>query len=171
MQCEVCGRQIRGKSYRTIIEGARMIACIECAKLGSGYWDFESLKGGQKPQQKKVLPRTKRPTVIADDLELTDDVGLRVRQAREGMNLSHKDLGRKIGEKISVLRKIERGKMTPDQALTKKLEHALKIRLLIPSSEPQAPIPTSSRSQSVTLGELISLKVKEAEVAKEREPS
>ena len=80
-------------------------------------------------------------------------------------------VGRKIGEKVSLLRKIERGKMTPNQTLTKKLEHALKIRLLAPASESKAPIPPSSRSQPVTLGELISLKVKEAEVAKEREPS
>jgi putative transcription factor len=171
MQCEVCGRQIRGKPYRTIIEGARMIACNECAKLGSGYWDFKPLRSDQQQQQRKILPRTKRPTMIAEDLELTDDVGLQVRRAREEMNLSHKDLGRKIGEKVSVLRKIEIGKMTPNQTLIQKLEHALKIRLLAPPSEPQAPIPSSSRSQPVTLGELISLKVKEAEVAKEREPS
>lgn len=170
MQCEVCGREIRGKPYRTIIEGARMIACNECAKLGSGYWDFKPLRSGQQ-QQKRVLPRTKRPTTIAEDLELPDDVGLQVRRAREEMNISHKDLGRKIGEKVSVLRKIEMGKMTPNQTLTKKLEHALKIRLLAPPSESKTPIPPTSRVQPVTLGELISLKVKEAEVAKEREPS
>jgi putative transcription factor len=90
-----------------------------------------------------------------------------VRQAREKLGLSHDDLGKKIGEKISVLRKIESGKMHPDQKLTNKLQHALKITILTPYSEPK--MKTQGLSfPHVTLGEVVQLKEKRTEAKKER---
>ncbi|MBE0511955.1 TIGR00270 family protein [Candidatus Bathyarchaeota archaeon] len=174
MQCEVCGRRIPGKPYRAIIEGARMIVCSECAKLGSGYWEAKPQRRAKriaKPQLKlSILGKKQRPTVT-EALELVGDFGLRVRRAREGLELSHEDLGRRIGEKVSVLRKIESGKMTPDLMLAEKLEHALKIKLLVPPSEPKAPSVALSQPREITLGELIRLKERKTEVTKERKQS
>ncbi|MGQ9460073.1 MAG: multiprotein bridging factor aMBF1 [Candidatus Bathyarchaeaceae archaeon] len=170
VNCEVCGRQIVGKPYMAVIEGAKMVVCGNCAKLGSAYWE-------EKPQRRvkrtaKPLPRTsvsgkKQPPALAEALELVDDFSQRIRRAREGMELSHEDLGRKIGEKVSVLRKIESCKMTPDHRLAGKLQHALKIKLLVPPSEPKA-LPTAlPQPREVTLGEVVLLK-KKTEVAEER---
>jgi putative transcription factor len=50
-------------------------------------------------------------------------------------NLSHEDLSRMIGIKISILRKLEMGKMIPDQSQAKKLERFLKINILHASLE------------------------------------
>ena len=108
---------------------------------------------------------------MTEALELVGDFGLRVRRAREELELSHEDLGRKIGEKVSVLRKIESGKMAPDLMLAEKLEHALKIKLLVPPSEPKAPSVALSQPREITLGELVRLKEKKTEVAKERKQS
>jgi putative transcription factor len=80
-------------------------------------------------------------------------------------------LGTRIGEKVSVLRRIESGKMTPDLMLAEKLEHALKIKLLVPSSEPKTPSIALSQPHEITLGELVHLKEKKTEVAKERKQS
>jgi len=171
VNCEVCGRQIVGKPYRAIIEGAKMIACGNCVNLASAYWE-------EKPQRRvkrtaKPLPRIsvsgkKQPPALAEALELADDFSLRIRRAREGMELSHEDLGRKIGEKVSVLRKIESGKMTPDLMLAEKLEHALKIKLLVPPSEPKAPSAALSQPREITLGDVVRLKERKTEVTKER---
>ena len=100
---------------------------------------------------------------MTETLELVGDFGQQVRQARRGLGLSHEDLGRKIREKVSVIRKIESGKMIPDLVLAEKLEHALKIKLRVPASEPKVQPVLSSKSRGTTLGDLIQFKVKEKE--------
>ena len=167
MQCEVCGRQIFGAPIRAIIEGAEMTVCSECAKLGSGYWEPKLQRRAKKSIKRQPTisfsKRKQRPTVT-ETLELVGDFGQRVRQAREGLGLSHEDLGRKISEKVSVLRKIESGKMVPDLVLAEKLEHALKITLRVPASEPNVqPVLSSKPPRGTTLGDLIQFKVKEKE--------
>ena len=166
MQCEVCGRQIFGAPIRAIIEGAEMTVCSECAKLGSGYWEPKLQRRAKKSIKRQPTisfsKRKQRPTVT-ETLELVGDFGQRVRQAREGLGLSHEDLGRKISEKVSVLRKIESGKMVPDLVLAEKLEHALKITLRVPASEPNVQPVLSSKPRGTTLGDLIQFKVNEKE--------
>jgi putative transcription factor len=174
LQCEVCGRRILGKSHRTIIEGAKMIACSECTTLGSGYWEPKSKRITRKIAKTwpkpPILRKKHRPTV-AESLELVGDFGVRVRRAREESELSHEDLGRKIGEKISVLKKVESGKMTPDLMLAKKLEHALKIELLVPILESRTSSIALSQPREITLGELVRLKEEKTEATKERKQS
>ena len=174
VNCEVCGRQIIGKPYKAVIEGAKMVVCGNCAKLGSAYWEEtpqRRIKRIAKPLPKISVSGKKQPPRLAEALELVDNFGLRIRRAREGMELSHEDLGRKIGEKVSVLRKIESSKMTPDHMLAEKLQHALKIKLLVPPSEPKVPSAALSQPREVTLGDVIRLKEKKTEVNQERKPS
>lgn len=174
MRCEVCGRRIVGKPYKAVIEGAKMVVCGKCVKLASAYWEEKpqrQVKRTAKPLPRISVTRKKQPPALAEALELVDDFSLRIRRAREEMELSHKDLGRKIGEKVSVLRKIESGKMTPDHRLAEKLQHALRIKLLVPPLEPKAPSIVLSQPHGVTLGEVVLLKKKKTEENKERKPS
>jgi putative transcription factor len=168
LQCEVCGRQIFGAPIRAVIEGANLSVCAKCAKLGSGYWE-------PKPQQrakksKKIQPisysKRKQQATVTETLELVSDFGQRVRQAREGLGLSHEDLGRKTREKVSVLRKIESGKMVPDLGLAEKLEHTLKITLRVPAAEPKVQPVSSSKPRGTTLGDLIQFKLRDEEAEK-----
>jgi len=148
-----------------------MVVCSECAKLGSGYWEAKPQRRAKKitkPQPKLSILRKKQRPTVTEALELVGDFGLRVRRAREGLELSHEDLGRKIGEKVSVLRKIESGKMTPNLTLAEKLEHALKIKLLVPPSEPKAPSALLSQPREITLGEVVHLKERKTGATKER---
>lgn len=114
---------------------------------------------------KKQVPQ------VAENLELVDNFGSHIRQAREKMGLSHEDLGRKISEKVSVLKKIESGKMTPTYQLAERLEHTLKIKLYVPLTEPKIPsISVPLKPREVTLGDLINVK-KKTEEKEERKPS
>jgi len=176
MQCEVCGHRIEGKPYRAIIEGAKMTVCEECAKLGSASW--EELPLVQRTVKKKVKPTLRIPLKksqpeleLTQTLELASDFSLRVRKAREKLGLSHEDLGKKIGEKVSVLRKIESGKMVPDHRLANKLEHELKIDLLVPLSEPKIKSVSLSMPREATLGDVAQIKRKKVEESEERKPS
>ncbi len=147
-----------------------MMVCSECAKLGSVYFEAKS-----EPRLKKITRRLPRPMLPpkrqpplseTDTLELTEDWNGKIRQAREKMGLSHEELGKKISEKVSVLRKIESRKMTPDNVLTEKLQHALHIKLMVPASEPKVPANAlASRPAIPTLGDLLQVK-KEKEKGK-----
>ena len=174
VQCEVCGRYISGKSLRVIIDRAKMIVCGSCSGLGSVYWEAPPsskriIKKAVRSPQK--IPIKRQQSATTQTLELVEDFNLRIRQARKKLELSHEDLGRKIGEKISGLRKIESGKMIPDNKLVNKLEHALKTKLLLPFTEPQLPQVDLSPPREATLGDIVLLKGKKGEVNEEREPS
>lgn len=172
MQCEVCGRQIFDSPVRAIIEGAKMTVCAKCGKLSSGYWEPKTQlqsrpKTGIKRHATPISfsKRQQRPTV-PESLELVSDLGQRVRQARRELEMSHEDLGRKIREKVSVIRKIESSKMIPDNAVAEKLEHALKIKLRAPAQEPKVQPALSSKPHGTTLGDLIQFKLKDKEAKK-----
>ncbi len=174
MQCEVCGRQIFGKPIRAIIEGAKMTVCSECAKLSSGYWEPKPQPRTKRtPRRQTIIPVSRRkPTPsVTETLELVDNFGKQVRQARRRLEMSHEDLGRKIREKVSVLRKIESGKMVPDLGLAERLEHALKIKLRVPPSEPKAQYVSLSKPRVTTLGDLVLLKDQGKEEKKGRKQS
>ena len=160
MRCEVCGRRIIGPPFKANIEGAKMLVCGECAKLGSIVWEAKTeprLKKVARRMPAPVLPPRKQPPIsVASNLELVDGFGAKVRAAREKLGLNHQELGKRISEKVSVLRKIESGKMTPDNLLTEKLEHALRLKLLVPVSEPKVPAKAlASRPASPTLGDIL----------------
>lgn len=163
MQCEVCGRHIRGKPYKAIIEGARLVVCNDCALLGSMSWEIEAkerLRSSSKPKKplrSKPKTVTKRQSPLEPTLELVKDFGTRIRQARESRGLSHENLGRKINEKVSQLRKLESHKMAPSHKLAKKLEYTLKIKLLVPLSKSNVSkkLLAPSQSKAVTLGDLV----------------
>ncbi len=169
MQCEVCGRQILGKPYKTIIEGARLVVCSECAKLGSMSWELKTPRQVKpatkvrKPQKEQIKVLAKRQPPLEPALELVEDFGKRIRQARETQGLSHEDLGRKLNEKVSVLKKLESQKMRPDNKLVEKLQHVLKVKLLVPATEEKLPkklLTAASPSRTITLGDLIKNKEK-----------
>ncbi len=67
---------------------------------------------------------------------------------------------KRIGEKVSVLQKIESGKMTPDIRLAQKLEHALKVKLLVPPKGQELPPTSLAVPHEVTLGDVVQLKEK-----------
>jgi putative transcription factor len=181
LRCEVCGGKIHGKPYRVVIEGAKLTVCSRCSKHGTITWEEE-------PKPQKIMAKTKTtlfqplkiesskpPETIAEtSLELVEGFGLKIKQAREKLGLSHEALGKKLNEKVSLLKKIETEKMTPDNKLAAKLERVLKVQLLVPKTEekthPTIPKPTNRK---LTLGDLIQLNKKEKgkEEPQEREQS
>ncbi len=165
MRCEVCGRKIHENPNRVVIEGAKLMVCIECAKHGTATWE-EPPKPKQAPSRTQAIPlqgpiQIKKRVIEArvdTSQEIVEGYDEKIRQGREKLGLSHKELGKKINEKESVLRKIETRKMTPDNLLVSKLEHTLKIKLLVPvADEKVQQTAPKSASRELTLGDLIQL--------------
>jgi len=161
LRCEVCGCMIPGKSFNVMIEGARLTVCGECAKHGKICYDEPRpkhvfLKPRAEPVKFRVQAKPSTPPVETS-AELTEDYGRRIRKAREKLGLSHEELGKRLNEKVSLLKKIETGKMTPSDKLATALEHILKVKLIVPRKEEKVPQAKVSRTvgRELTLGDLI----------------
>ncbi|MCP8311845.1 MAG: multiprotein-bridging factor 1 family protein [Candidatus Methylarchaceae archaeon HK02M1] len=127
MQCEICGSSLTGRIFTTQIEGAKFRVCSSCVKLGSPVRNKKAVK----TVVKKSSSYLEEPL-----LELRKDYNKVMRQQREKLGLSQEQFGRKINEKPSVIKLLESGKLKPNDLLAKKVEHALKIKLLVsPESE------------------------------------
>ena len=134
VQCEVCGNPIRSQSVTVLIDGAIFRVCPPCSKLGKPVTaqetDSSITTSKEKPHDKS------QPSYPPDaEVELRSDYSKEVKQAREKAGLSQEEIGAKLNEKLSVIRHIETGKLTPNDALARKIEHFLKFRLLLPAEE------------------------------------
>lgn len=175
MRCEVCGRKIHGPPTRALIEGAKLTVCIECSKHGKIIRE-EEVDVRQRVPKKPLKPVSfvqRKPAKAKVDTtqEIVEGYDQKIRQAREKLGLSHEELGKKINEKASVLSKLETGKMTPNNQLVTKLEHVLKIKLLVPIQEEKIQGFPKSLSRETTLGDLIQLNKKGEEEPTERKQS
>ncbi len=104
--------------------------------------------------------------------ELIEGYANKIRVAREKLVLSHEDLGKKINEKASLLRHIETGKVAPNNQLASKLEHALRIQLMVPIADEKANVHVGRvASEEMTLGDLVEFNEKSGEEPTKRKLS
>ena len=94
-----------------------------------------------------------------DETDIVEDCADRVRRQRMKLGLSQDQLAKRVKEKLSVIQKIEIGKMMPDTRLCRELEHELKIKLLIPHRE-ISEVPKTAPPTEVTLGDIMRIKGK-----------
>ena len=152
-----------------------MTVCIECSKHGKIIHE-EEVEVRQRVPSKPLTPVSfvqRKPAAAKVDTtqEIVEGYDQKIRQAREKLGLSHEELGKKINEKASVLSKLETGKMTPNNQLVTKLEHVLKIKLLVPIKEEKIQAFPKSPNRETTLGDLIQLNKKGEEEPTERKQS
>ena len=139
MLCEMCGKQ--SEFTKSIsVEGTTLKVCKECSRFG------ESNEG--KGAAKKRTAAAPSPTVVAErlqarerrmktrsiysDEETTDlvpEYSQMIREARMARDWKQEDLAAKLNERASVIAKLENGSIRPNDALLKKLEHELGIKL------------------------------------------
>jgi len=93
-----------------------------------------------------------------DLVEIVPDYGNIVKEAREGLNLTLEELGVKIKEKASLIRKIERQDIVPEDSIRKKLEKELNIKLTDDVQEERWK--SGGDGRELTLGDIASIKKK-----------
>lgn len=162
MSCEVCGRRIRGPPVSVVIEGATMNVCEECARFGvtPSTWSRSPRKPLQRISrgERAAEPRERvaAPARVEVEEELVEGYGSLIREAREKMGLSQEELAKLVKEKVSVIKRVEAGRMEPPRQLAGKLERVLKIKLY--GSEAAASSLTPTKRKSLTLGDVVRLK-------------
>ena len=163
MECEICGKPVpEHNPIRAKIEGSVMVVCKECSKLGTiqkippkQKFRKQNKSKKQNNSKNKVYSRNDEPSE-----ELIEDFELEIRKARESKGWSREDLGKKINERVSVITRIETGKMTPDIKLTKKFEKALNIKLLEKVNNVDLNQFVNTQTGERTLGNIMKIKRK-----------
>ena len=160
MRCEICGKSIEGRPLRTKIDGSLMEVCENCSKFGKIQKippkPRNLLKKTSKPKNKNVQQRRIRRDEPTE--ELVENYNILIRKKREEKGWSREDLGNKINEKVSVINRLESGKMVPDIKLAKKLENTLKIILIEKFDDIDLESFKSSSSNGPTLGDIVKIK-------------
>lgn len=156
MRCEICGKKVIGKPVKTKIENSIMLTCNECSKFGKIQREPPRPQrglGGRAPAGRRRSFPSREPTH-----EVIEDYQTVIREAREKKGWSREDLGEKIYEKVSVISRLESGKMVPDLKLARKLEKSLKITLLEKTEEAQIDELSGSNRRRATIGDIALIK-------------
>jgi putative transcription factor len=146
-ECEVCGRAAR-RLVETSIEGSVMRTCYECSKLGTRV-------RVKKPSRKPPLRfhRAAKERV----LEPRPGYGELLRARREELGLTQEELGKRLNEKTSVIARLEAERMMPSEALARKIERHLGIRILEEVEEPEIRS-SGAKTGELTLGDVVKIK-------------
>jgi putative transcription factor len=172
LNCDICGRQIHGRPNRVVVEGAIMMACESCATLGTPYQEPRGAPAVPsiavaRPRSVIVshpippLPTDTRAPREVQEQDIADNYPQIIQKARRKHTLSQEDLAMKVKERLSIIQKIELGKMMPDMRLAKTLEHVLRVKLLVPRTELPAPKPTMTARKEITLADVAKIRKKE----------
>ena len=158
MECEICGSEIHGGSFKVTIDGSELDVCGKCSQHGT-------VANKRAPVSRKVAPvarhlpkRSQRRTFDTVSDELVDGYETVIRDARRDRSWSQDQLAGKIKEKASLLKKIERGEITPEDSILKKLEHTLDIKLTERTGESEWS--GGSLNKGTTLGDIVKIKRK-----------
>ncbi len=168
MYCEVCGSEIVGKPARSLVEGATLIVCQQCSSLGTALPGFpeRKLRTGKATavQSHTRTPIESLPKAV-EESDLVEDYPEIVKEGREKLGLSQTELAFKAKEKLTVIQKIELGKILPTMRLTKELEHVLRVKLLAPREELEvSTVPVRQAGpRELTLGDIALVKHREPE--------
>lgn len=142
----MCGEDAPLK--KTKVEGTVLKLCDDCQDVG----DVVESSGTVTRSRSTPASGSSRSTRSSGGRELAPDAGKRVKQAREAEGWSVADLAERLKEKDSVVRRIESGKLTPDQSLARKLERKLDLDLY--EETPEVAQGSSSETSAATIGDV-----------------
>ncbi|MEM2742607.1 MAG: multiprotein bridging factor aMBF1 [Candidatus Methanomethylicaceae archaeon] len=123
MNCEICGRKISTKPIKIEVDRSTLMVCPKCSRFGTIV---------KKESMKTIKPKKLSKTEVHyDEEEIIENYGEVIRKRREELGISREEFAKKLGEKESVIRRIESNEMYPSQDLISKIERLLKISLRV----------------------------------------
>jgi len=157
MDCEICGEHIKGEAMTIEIDGTILNVCSKCSKHGKKVFTKRDVSN-KKPSGRKTTFKTTK-NVIEINEEVVPNYNEIIRREREARGWDQKDLAKKINEKESIIKKIERGDIGLDDVVREKLEKLFKIKL----TEPIKDVHTHKDDKikkDLTLGDVVDIRRK-----------
>lgn len=146
MECEMCGEG--EASFLILVEGAKLHVCANCAKHG------KVISAPQPISKRRLEVKKEKP-----EIDVVPEFGRKIREARERMRVDRKVLAELVNEKESFLERVENEKALPNEALGRKLEKALGIKLFEEIKHEHVEV-KEGKKQGLTLGDVVVVKKK-----------
>jgi len=131
----MCGSEVP-VTRPMLVEGTRLSLCPNCSKFGDEYKGPAGSPSApaskiviEERLQKRERRMQTRDIYSATTLELIDDYGTKVREAREAKKMDLEEFSASIFERKGIIAKIESNDLVPDDKMITKLEKALGIKL------------------------------------------
>jgi len=118
MECNLCGKEYP-KLNKAMIEGSIIDVCDACVKFGTKIADKEFYKPVKKPIA----------LIKENNYNFIEHYGKTIVETREKKGLSRREFEKLLNEKDSLIERIEKEVMEPDEELTKKIEKFLGVKL------------------------------------------
>jgi putative transcription factor len=130
MECEICGADVKGNPIRVTVEGTVLDVCSKCAHYGKPQDKWTPVSRKMAPTERVIVAhRPKRDAFDKLEDEIIPDYAQIIKKARETQGLTIEELATKMMEKATLIRKIEREELIPEDTVRKKLETTLTIKL------------------------------------------
>ncbi len=155
MECEICGKEIRYRPVKIIVEGTELNVCSECREYGVEEVSTSVQHGITRVVKKDRKPQHSKPIVFTE--ELVEGFNEIIRRERQKRSWSQEDLAKKIQEKESLIRKIENAEITPEPEVIEKLERLFEVKL---RERVQEVKPSPQKKLVPTLGDVVVIKKK-----------
>lgn len=124
VDCEMCGKK-NISANKVKIEGTIMTVCDACSKYGVKLADPKKMNNNFN----SIRPKFKREDPNANKF-IVKNYGPIIKQARESRKLKQEEVASKVGEKESLIHKVESGNFKPSFKLAHKLERFFSIKLI-----------------------------------------
>jgi len=159
MQCEMCGEDVP-VCKKAKVEGLTMQVCSKCIRFGDEVVQKAAAKSVTPAVVSQRLERRENRPVFRDVFEAQDtgdsmvlDFARKITVARNSKGMTKKEFAARINEKLSVVVKLERGELNPDDKLMKKLERELGVSLKEKVSDVK--VEKRAYNQGLTLGDFV----------------
>lgn len=144
--CEICGTKIEGEAKCIAVDRSKLRVCKACVRYGTIMVSAEDAETKAKAktkadtilsvsgEQARLTKSKKRlyeqmDQEIEEEMEIVENYGRLIKEAREKAGLKQAELAQMINEKHSLLRKIEHEEILPTDDVQRKIERILKISL------------------------------------------
>lgn len=161
MQCEICGSELRGSSFKITIDGSELDVCGKCSQYGVLTKKRTPVSRKDAPVAPRIPAKTSRPRKTGFeglDYEFIDGYDQIIRDARQSRGWTQEELAAKMKEKVSLIKKIERGEIVPEDSVRVKLERTLEIKLTERVGE--SDWSGERLNKGTTLGDIVTIKRK-----------
>ncbi len=112
------------------VEGTILDVCGKCAHYGKPQDKWTPVSRKLTPTERVVVThRPKRDVFDRLEDEIISDYAQAIKKARESQGLTIEELASRMMEKATLIRKIEREELIPEDTIRKKLETTLNIKL------------------------------------------
>ncbi len=138
IECELCGR--KAATRKAEIEGAVINVCEDCV-------DF-----GKEIPVIRVKKTKKEPKLEGMEKEIVEGVDLIIKKERAKLNLDQKELAKKIGERTSVIKRVEGG-WVPPLNIIEKLEKFFSLKLT--EEFKQEKVKKKAEKKELTIGDIV----------------